>query len=1039
MNKKISRILGVVLSLTLLASMMLWAIPVPIAAAPGDTQWARESLPGTTNMKSGASITGIAVADASTIYAIDNAGAANATMIYKSTNSGQSFSAQAGYPAAALAPVAIAVAADDVNSVAVSDGTNIHYSNDGGTSWATLPAFASNLDAAGNNNGVCVALAVGPKRSGLALGREYFAAIADPDAANILDGDIEIIGGKSPTYQPLQWNTIAAQLSVGDFTNVILSPNYANDTCILTVRNTAVAGSTSLCILNIGSNAFAAGTAPIAVHAAAAGGVALDYDGAFAAANTLASSSIAVPTNFDPATDTGRRIFVGLATNAAAVTADDDVFRVDDTTSRALACGQRASSVAYTGTVETGTLFIGARGSGLVRRTSNAHTTSPTWASNGTNKGPNAAVGVLVRTLVVLASDFTTSNTVFAATSRQAAAGEQNGFFISTDGGVTFNGECFLNAVVGNTIVAIQGMKITPDGSTIFLAANDGTRLQIWKSSSAKAISGSSWARILNVNALTAGNGCLMGMSPAWDTTPALYLADCQAGGNGTIYVSQDGGVTFFSRNGPTLPGVTILAAIALQDANTIYAGSGANVYKSTNGGWGWGDAVDAKAGNINSIVVPMADHVLVGGTNDTGYSKNGGTSFTGESDGLAGAGAIQICADQNYATNNTIYAAAAAAAPWVSRYIIGTSTQWENLIPATAAAKVGIAMKNDTLYALGVNRADRTLRAREVVGTLEWGVMVQGVPAPVFAFLEVAGDSSGNTLFAADTSAGALLLCTYNDWLAVTPAGLITPVNNAPISINPNLGTSANEDLMWKPMGSGTGLVNVVDVDIRTKATGFIDGAVSNPAQASVGSTPSFACAGLRANTEYIWRVRACGTLNGEAIVGPWSEVRTMKIQSGAIINQPYAGPVLTGPTGGAMNVNPGLVGFSWAPVSGATEYTVIVATDAGLTQTVGGTPVKVSAPAYSVSGLDYETTYFWSVKATKPTEGVQAIGTFTTMAKAAPVATTAPPPAATSAPPQIVMPTPETPAYIWAVIVIGAILVIAVIILIVRTRRVP
>jgi len=95
---------------------------------------------------------------------------------------------------------------------------------------------------------------------------------------------------------------------------------------------------------------------------------------------------------------------------------------------------------------------------------------------------------------------------------------------------------------------------------------------------------------------------------------------------------------------------------------------------------------------------------------------------------------------------------------------------------------------------------------------------------------------------------------------------------------------------------------------------------------------------------------------------------------------------------------------------------------------------------------------TYFWRVKALAPVEGDwSSIANFTV---ALPVETSTTPqvtvtqvpapsftitqPPATS----IVMPTqpPDeviNPAYIWVIIIIGAVLVIAVIVLIVRTRR--
>jgi len=123
---------------------------------------------------------------------------------------------------------------------------------------------------------------------------------------------------------------------------------------------------------------------------------------------------------------------------------------------------------------------------------------------------------------------------------------------------------------------------------------------------------------------------------------------------------------------------------------------------------------------------------------------------------------------------------------------------------------------------------------------------------------------------------------------------------------------------------------------------------------------------------------------------------------------------------------------------------YEFILALDAGLTLTVEDTPVYVTEPSWQVppGTLEYNTTYFWGVKAVEPTESPQSIGTFRTMSVDVYVCPfgdgetfgslgaleshiAAAHPAA-------------TPAYIWAIIVIGAVLMIAVIMLIVKTRRV-
>jgi hypothetical protein len=104
---------------------------------------------------------------------------------------------------------------------------------------------------------------------------------------------------------------------------------------------------------------------------------------------------------------------------------------------------------------------------------------------------------------------------------------------------------------------------------------------------------------------------------------------------------------------------------------------------------------------------------------------------------------------------------------------------------------------------------------------------------------------------------------------------------------------------------------------------------------------------------------------------------------------------------------------------------YRFWLALDSALTQTVEETPVDTEYPSWQVpaSTLDYDTVYFWGVMAIEPTESPLSIGTFTTMAEPVEV---------------VPLEAPPTPAYIWAIIVIGAVLMIAVLMLIVKTRRV-
>ena len=109
----------------------------------------------------------------------------------------------------------------------------------------------------------------------------------------------------------------------------------------------------------------------------------------------------------------------------------------------------------------------------------------------------------------------------------------------------------------------------------------------------------------------------------------------------------------------------------------------------------------------------------------------------------------------------------------------------------------------------------------------------------------------------------------------------------------------------------------------------------------------------------------------------------------------------------------------FEWSSVAWADTYALEVATDSSFSSTV--IDETLSAQAYQpASDLEENTTYYWRVKGSSATQDSSwsATGIFTT----------GPPPAEEGA---------GTPAWVWVVIVIGAILAIAVIVLIVRTRR--
>jgi len=166
---------------------------------------------------------------------------------------------------------------------------------------------------------------------------------------------------------------------------------------------------------------------------------------------------------------------------------------------------------------------------------------------------------------------------------------------------------------------------------------------------------------------------------------------------------------------------------------------------------------------------------------------------------------------------------------------------------------------------------------------------------------------------------------------------------------------------------------------------------------------------------TTFYWRVRSADAETGEIIHSWWSEVRSFTVAIG-----PMAKVTLTNPSNGAIGVAVSNIPFTWDAVADSTGYEFSLmnaATDAAVVSAT-----SVSGTTYTYTGtLSYDTAYYWTVKALKDTTVFgDATATFTTGAEG------------------VVPPPPTTPAWVWVIIAIGAILVIVTLVLVFRTRRV-
>jgi hypothetical protein len=192
-----------------------------------------------------------------------------------------------------------------------------------------------------------------------------------------------------------------------------------------------------------------------------------------------------------------------------------------------------------------------------------------------------------------------------------------------------------------------------------------------------------------------------------------------------------------------------------------------------------------------------------------------------------------------------------------------------------------------------------------------------------------------------------------------------------------------------------------------------------------------------LNSGTEYLWKVRVLKPFRS-----PWSKTLSFTTKVGKV-----GAPVDVAPKPGATDVVLQPV-FDWEKVSGADFYKITVATDSAFKSVVAEGESDIDTWELDTT-LKYDTVYYWKVSAYASSgapAGSAVTSVFRTMPEPEeappPVVVTETPPSTVTLPPPVVnippQPAPITPAFIWAIIIIGAILVIAVIVLIVRTRRV-
>ena len=613
---------------------------------------------------------------------------------------------------------------------------------------------------------------------------------------------------------------------------------------------------------------------------------------------------------------------------------------------------------------------------------------------------------------VLMSPDFLTSGIAYAATSGDASA-----FSRTTDSGNSWNQISLIDYAADGYTIAPLGFNAAgynADGTLYMVTQVSGADGAVWKRT------GGHWERIYyaanNVSQVIV-NG---------DET--MFAVDYSAR---KIYRSSDMGATW-PKTITTKSGHT-LSAVCVVSPTTLYTGyTDGSIYYSTKSGVGW---TPPKESDVTDPVVSISvngDVVLVS-TADGGVFISSDCGETVKSVGAKAPGKFASF-DVDFTDNGIIYAAGTdgvwgatvdldnpAAAEWSQKKAISANS------PAITLPPSGILYVTDGT-AVGADSNGGLWRSagtfEQVIKGLDDGDSVGLVDADVFP----------TVLFFLNTTTYKQVLV-YSDTLD-SPVTLASPADGAAGVGDLYVGQfDVKAALVWEKMSGATSYQYQValDEDFNTVVKDdFTPGQLAPLA--------------LSPNATYYWKVRVAENtstatapdVGGAPLFTPWSETWKFKTAIGATA----ARPALQAPGAGATDVALSPT-FEWSGIGWAEAYEFELATDPATTaggyfstplKALVGTDALVSTAWKCDTTLDYEGRYYWHVKAI----GVDTetpwsdVGTFVTMGEA-------PPPPETQPPVVVEQPDVITPAWIWAIVIIGAILVIAVITLIVTTRRTP
>jgi photosystem II stability/assembly factor-like uncharacterized protein len=1027
MKKKLHKILGVALTVTLLASLMVGLAAAPAAAGPN--KWFKLSIPmhgadgdyfidNTIDAGPGP----WAQAIDGTLYCYASRGTAE--QLFKSTDEGRSWSRQVKYTGDAI--VDIFCSPLDADIVYVLDVNNtIWKTANGGGKFTEIAALHDDHPNTGNITSIAVGY----------IGDDPYLFAAT--MANVVNGGVWVLqeavfgGGWQDTDLAADHGSTAVGTDVDVF-EVVTSLDFEGDQFLLAIILDNTAGET------YGITKYGGATWGQQAE--------FGFDPTPATNNLDATTGATVwlPEDFDSDFDSGMmEYFVGIQSGDAD---EGDVYRavtdsIFDTDIGGPNTAKDVTGLDGVGDAGDAMLLAGITTGHVYRTTNNAGK----W--DNSLKKP---VGVNARPIV--AEDFASSDEAWVAAAY--AAGPVGAVSRTTDGGNAWNG---ISLIAGD-MATITDFEPTPDygssGALFMITSVAATTdppidlnggIGFTEGDSLWKYDGENWERVYHMSLLSGGDDSIddVEVSPEWASDSSVFILDRSVERH---YRSTSGGSGTFSRALNNITTDPVYNWLIIDKGTILVSSISGGIWRTTNNGTTWAKKV-AGGNDIFGLALDPnnPDNILAGNDNGGVYlSTNGGNVWKLQPTGAAVPGGTWVfpAFDPEYADNSLIYAAALGGQ--VYRLKVGVSSGWAG--PGQISGVDGTFP--DVIYgneSLGVAGGTMAAYYNMVIGPdgILYVVNTDGDPVarcqnprasdtPAFnaAYFETIpdayppGDAFGlwmtqgsNTLWTIRYNGTSWAeIRTYTD--AIEAPSLVSPTDGSTsgrtgeVAVSFEAVTNADKYHIWWAPDPGFPSVSATSGQATVTTTGF-------------------RITGLEPGRTYYWRVCVA---EGEKALSAWSATWSFTTGLSAAEWNPFVGGIPEAPYNGATNV-PIRPSFAWNAADWATGYEFVLATDAAFTDAVTsktGANALTNTVFLAEGDLAYSTTYYWKVRAvskTSDSEWAQAV--FTTEAEAPEPPEPPPPPPPT--------PEPTTPVYIWVIIGIGAALVIAVIILIVRTRRVP